>query len=297
MKNLKNYHFAIIAIALLWSCQKEESVQRVEKSEVQFFACYNEAPFTKAAKAFAVGSKATIYAYSAGAEPTSATFISGTPVEATALEAGKLTPSPLLYLPKGSYDFYSVSLNSAITPGVVFTAGLSGQLTNDKDYLWAKAGLVNEGGNANFAYQHKAVGVEMTISTGTGVSNLIVTSIKITPTKPSATSKMALKTGIISVSSEKDVLTAIAVKDNIGEKIMLPLLSMPIDVEVTVNATIGGSPVSNKKYTVTLPARSYDAGKYYKYTLSVDAKTITFLGATLEDWTDEIITSTPLTEQ
>lgn len=297
MKNLKSYHFAIVAIALLWSCQKEENAQRREKSEVQFFAYYNETPFTKAPPAFKVGNKASIYAYSAGANPTSATFTSGTPVEATVLTEGTLTPEPLLYLPKGTYDFYSVSLNSKTAPGLTFAAGYSGQLTNDKDYLWASASSISEGGSVSFQYQHKAVGIEIAVSAGDGVSNLSVTSIKITPSKPTASSKMELKTGNISASSEKDVFSELILNGNKGEKIMLPLTSLPLDVEVILNATIGGTPVSNKKYIATLPARAYEAGKYYKFALTAGATVISFGGATLIDWTNETIASSPLTEQ
>ena len=126
MKNLKNYGLAIITIALLWSCQKEENVVRRENSEVQFFACYNNLPNTKATTTFTTSNKATIYACIAAAVPSSTTFVSGTPLEATSQAGGVLTPTTPLYLPKGSYDFYSVANNTNVAAGLTFTSGVSG---------------------------------------------------------------------------------------------------------------------------------------------------------------------------
>jgi len=296
MKNLKNYGLAIITIALLWSCQKEENVVRRENSEVQFFACYNNLPNTKATTTFTTSNKATIYACIAAAVPSSTTFVSGTPLEATSQAGGVLTPTTPLYLPKGSYDFYSVANNTNVAAGLTFTSGVSGQLSNNIDYLWAKAPAVSEGGIVNFTYNHKAVSLEINVAEGTGVSSLEVISIKITPSKPNTSSTMNLATGTITPSTQKDVATAMELSGKKGIMVMLPMQSISLDIEVVVNAIIGGTQVNNKKYVATITPMVYIEGTYYKLNLSVDAKEITFLEAQVEDWTTQTISATTLNE-
>lgn len=301
MKNFKFYCFAIIAIVLVCSCQKEESQKSEEKSkeasQVQFFASYNETPHTKGSASFTTGNKATIYAVKAAAVPSITTFVKGTPLEATALAGGALSPVSELFVPKGLYDFYSVSLNSNTVAGLTFAAGVSAQLSNNIDYLWAKAPNVSEGGTVIFSYNHKAVAIEIDVTAGVGVTVLNVTSIKITPSKPSASSTINLATGEIGAATEKDALTETSLTSNKGSLIMLPLNSTSLNIEVVVDATIGGTAVTNKKYTASIPATKYSGGTYYKLNLSVDAKAITFSGAQLTDWTTQTISGVTLIEQ
>ena len=277
------------------SCQKEEISKN--ESEMRFSASYDVEPLTKAPIPFPSGNKSTIIGYSAGANLTSATPVAGTPLEATGSGAGTLTPESALFLPKGSYDFYSVSINSSTPAGLTFASGLSGQLVNQKDYIWAKHTSVSQGGSVTFAYTHKAVGVEVNISAGTGVSSLSVTSIKFTPTKADASSKMTLSTGVIAPAADKDVLTAMNLTALKGSYIMLPMASQSLDIEVTVNATIGGVSQTAKVYTGSVPARVYSAGTYYTLNLTISATALSFTGSTVDDWTTQTITGVTLTEQ
>lgn len=288
---------AITCIVMgLSSCNKEEiGIKTVE--EMKFSASYNQEVVTKAPVPFTSGYKATIIGYVAGAAPLSATPVAGTPLEATAGAGGVLTPSTAVYLPKGSYDFYSVSLNSSTPAGITFTSGLSEQLTNQKDYIWAKHTGVSEGGVVTFGYNHKAVGVEINIAAGTGVTSMSVTSIRFTPTKPDASSKLTLSTGVIGVAADKDVLTSMSLSSAKGTYIMLPMASQAIGIEVTVNATIGGTAVTGKVYTGTIPARAYLSGTYYTINLTVSATSMSFTGSTVDDWTSQSITGVTLTEQ
>lgn len=297
MKNLKNYHFAIIAIALLWSCQKEDKKISGERNEVQFFACYNESLHTKATKSFTVGNKATIYACNEGSAPTSSAFLNGTPLEATAISGGVLDPIKSLFVPKGSYDFYSVSQNDNNSHGLTFIEGDSEQLTNGKDYLWSKAGPVQESEVVNFIYSHKAVGIEIAIYGGEGISSLDVTSIKFTPSKPGHSTKLSLETGIIGKATQIESLTSLYVYGNKGSTIMLPLTSNSIEIEITANLTIGEDQVVGKKYSAILPAMEYKGGTFYTLNLTVLAASISFSGALLEDWETQIVDVETLTEQ
>lgn len=297
MKNLKKCCFAVIAIALVWSCQKEERVKNEKGNEMQFLANYREAPYTKATTSFTAGNKVTIYACEATKTPSSSTFVNGTPLNATAQSGGVLTPQQSLFLAKGSYNFYSVSQNSSSLLNLNFSSGSSEQLANDIDYLWAEAKNVKEGGTVSFIYSHKAVGIKIEVYPGTGVSNLLVTDLQLTPSKSTTSSKMNLATGVIAASNELDALTSLSLANNIGEKIMLPLTSQSLSIKVTANLTIGSTTFTGKVYEATIPASAYQGGTYYTLNLTINAKEITFSGSKLQQWTNQAITGVTLVEK
>jgi len=293
---MKKIVAAVCLIVLgMQSCEKGEITHN--ESEMKFSASYDMEPLTKAPIPFPSGNRSTIFGYAAGANLTSATPVAGTPLEATGSGTGTLTPESALFLPKGSYDFYSVSLNSSTPAGLTFTSGVSPQLVNQRDYIWAKHTSVAQGGSVTFAYTHKAVGVEVNIAAGTGVSSLSVTSIRFTPAKADASSKMTLSTGVIGQAADKDVLTTMNLNGLKGSYIMLPMSSQSLDIEVTVNATIGGVSQTAKVYSGSVPARVYSAGTYYTLNLTISATALSFTGSTVEDWTNQTITGVTLTEQ
>ena len=297
MKKITVLLLTICALAMLPSCQKERGIDGSERKAMKFYASYIFEAATKAPTIFPSGNKATIIGYIAGATVSSATPVAGTPVEATGGASGTLSPVSALFLPKGSYDFYSVSLNTTTPAGLTFISGISAQLSNGTDYLWAKHASVSEGGAVTFSYSHKAAGMEINVSAGTGVSGMTVTSIKFTPAKPDATSKMNLSTGTIGSAAVKDVSTPMSLTSNKGTFVMVPLASQSLNVEVTVNATIGGTPLTGKVYTAAIPAQVYNGGTYYTLNLTVSATSMSFTGAQVEDWTSQTISGLTLIEQ
>jgi hypothetical protein len=295
MKNFTITGIIIISTIFFISCEKSEPSKKIEESK--FYASYNGESQTKATTPFTNGYKATIYGYTAGANVTSATPVSGTPVDATCGSSGLLTPSSPVFLPKGSYDFYSVSLNNTASPNLTFSSGVSGQLSNGIDYLWAKCTDIAQGGTVSFTYKHKAVGIEINVASGTGVSINSLTSLKITPATPAANSKMDLSTGSIGEATSVGALTDISLSGFTGKYIMLPLSSTAINIELTVNATIGGTAVPAKKYSASIPAQAYSSGYYYTINLTVSSTALQFSGAKVDDWTGQTITGISLTEQ
>ncbi len=284
-----------LSLSLAVACTEERGDLKSE-SEIKFRASYQNEVSTKAPTPFGTGNKATVIGFNAGADVSAATPIAGTPLELTGGAGGVLNPAAPLYLPKGSYDFYSVSVNEASAPGITFTTGLSAQLTNGKDYLWAKQASIAQGGTVVLSYTHKAVGIEINIAAGSGVSSLTVSSIRFTPAKAESSSKMALSTGAIGSSSTKESLTSMNLVSLRGRYIMLPLSSQQLDVEVTVNAVIGGVSLTGKVYSATVPSMSYISGNYYTLNLTVSASSMTFSGSTVDDWTTQTISGVTLTE-
>ncbi|MDD3033326.1 MAG: fimbrillin family protein [Bacteroidales bacterium] len=285
----------IICTLLFVSCEKSETSNKMEESE--FYASYCVESQTKATTSFSTGNMATIFGYSAGADVTSVTPVSGTPVNAICGSSGLLTPSTPVFLPKGSYDFYSVSLNNSTSPNMTFSSGVSSQLSNGVDYLWAKCTGIAQGGTVSFVYNHKAVGIEINVASGTGITNLSVTSIKITPPTPATNSKMNLSSGSIGEASSVGALTEISLSGLKGTYIMLPLSSTGINIELTVNATIGGTAVTAKKYSASIPTQAYSSGYFYTINLTVTSTALQFSGALVDDWTNQTITGISLTEQ
>lgn len=295
MEPIKIKLFVLLLLIPLLSCTKES--EPASQMEIKFRANLDGEQLTKASQPFEVGVKSLIYVYKATDQPESINPIANSPIEATGSSGGVLTTASPVYLPKGSYDFYSVSINDKTSFGPTITQGVSGSLTNKVDYLWAKCAPVNEGGTVIFEYGHKAVKVIITLTQGSGVSNLNVTSIKITPSKPSANTKLALSSGQITAATQTGDLDAMKLEANSGSYIMLPLSSNPINIEIEANLTIAGASHTGKKYSATIPAQAYQGGSCYLLSLSVNASSVTFNGATVKDWDSKNISSITLTEQ
>ena len=277
------------------SCSKDSKIETIES--VKFSASYEDGAQTKSTAAFTMSNKSTIYGYTSGAVLSSASPMAGLPVEATATAAGILTPASSVFLPKGLYDFYSVSLNNSSSPAMNFTSGTSDQLSNGNDYLWAKAVNVAEGGTASFSYKHRAVLVQVNVAAGTGVTNLSVLDIKIDKPTAGTSSKMTLADGMIgSATAIGSTVESMAGSGNSRSSIILPLSSLPLKVEIYVNATIGGNNVTNKKYSATIPAQQYSGGTKYSVNFTISASALTFTGAQIEDWTSSTITPPSITE-
>ncbi len=294
MKSI-NFHIiiSILVFSALISCSKEQTNL---DSSIKFTAEYYQTQ-TKAPTPFTDGNRATIIGYSSGESPSLATPVNGTPVNAVCNSSGNLITDNEIFLPKGTYDFYSVSLNNNQVAQPVFTSGVSAQLENQVDYLWSKKTSVTAGSTVAFEYFHKAVAIEIITSAGSGITNLTIEEIKITPTKPTTSSKMSLIDGSISASNTKEALTSIPVVNNIGYYIMLPLSTNTLSISIKATLNIGGINYQNKVYTTTIPAREYFGGTLYKINLTLTALNLTFGGSTVEDWTTQTISEITLTEE
>lgn len=244
----RTYFIIIFLMSILFGCSKEPSVPQEELNLVNFF-CGMEQAQTKASSMFASGNTSIIYAFASGGV---AANIGGTPLEATSLGSGLLSPSSSIFLSKGRYDFYSVSANNSWAPNISFTGGVSGDLANGIDYLWAgnKNIEVDNGANVAFSYKHIACQLQIRIVANPRVSGLVVNSVKFTYPITSGV-KMNLSTGSISSSGSVTALSNVAGSGNTRNFICLPC-TVSSQVEININATIDGQPVTNKTYRATV---------------------------------------------
>ena len=298
----------ITTIFLFASCAKEKCKNCPPLPDssllcVSFSGDYSLQKQTKASStAFPSGIQTSILAYSAGDNPTIKAAYPGTPISATSDASGNLVfnNGVNLFMPGGAYDFYSISANSSSVPNITFTNGLSGVLNNGVDYLWASSKNTSVTANTNvpFQFAHRASAIRLNITAGEGVTGLTVKSIKIGQIQQGAV--MGLYTGVIAAASALSADKADMMLDsNTGTFIMLPLIAgISIPVEVYVDAIIGGSAQTNKKYTATIPAPTggFESGTVYKFAASIGASGITFLNATLEDWNEQTLVSINLNE-
>ncbi|MEN6619419.1 MAG: fimbrillin family protein [Rikenellaceae bacterium] len=251
----------IYIVLIVLSCTK-----KIENSEsrITFYGShYRE---TKSSTTLENGTRVVIYAF----EPNDINNPhSRTPMELFAAAGGVLTPATPLFLPRGSYDFYSVSLNKSSNSGITFSGGVSGQLSNGEDYLWASSKNSSVNGNTNIilTYKHTACKVNISINEASNISNVCITSVKYT--LPSETAlRMNLGNGTIQASASVSPLSTIPGTGNSRTFICLPC-SAAMEVEIKLNAIIDGEPVTNKTFRASINA-IFEQGNMYNiiYTLT-----------------------------
>lgn len=300
-----------------WGCTSDDlqdKPQTNEKGEYAInFSGNMDLTTTKAGtEAVATGVKAKISAYTASDVVASATSIvkeQGYTVGAT---AGTFVGdnSYVMYLPKGSYDFYAVSTNSATDTDIpTFTNGVSEVLKNGVDYIWAKPSATevpNTDKVVALAFQRKAVKIIINVASGDGIeltaweAGADNDNATITPPDPSTTVKMALADGTITPATTLTTAVNMATEavnttahTATASYIMLPLASgQKPTVTLKAKVKIGGRAAESKTYTATLTApeatsSAFTSGNQYTYTATLKANKIEFTGATVANWGEQ----------
>lgn len=308
-----------------WGCTSDDlqdKPQANEKGEYAInFSGNMDLTTTKAdPEKVATDVKAKISAYTASADVTSADV---TPIVkeqgyTVGVTAGTFVgdDSYVMYLPKGSYDFYAVSTNSSdgtdiptFTDNGVSTAVLK----NGVDYIWAKPTPATEvptntDKTVTLAFQRKAVKIIINVASGDGIeltaweaaAGADNDNATITPPDPSTTVKMALADGTITPATALTTavnMTTEAVNTTAhtatASYIMLPLVSgQNPTVTLKVKVEIGGRAAESKTYTATLTApdatsKAFTSGNQYTYTATLKANKIEFTGATVANWGEQ----------
>ena len=227
-----------------------------------------------------------------------------------------------IYLAKDTYNFYAVSTDS-ITESTdassfpAFTSGVSAELSNGFNYLWAKSeskAITGTPDKQNVALNFERKAVKIVINIESGTNNGITLkgwmesgdSAKITPPKvPGSGSnasnlcKMTLSTGVIAPATSVDAdnpvkMTCGEVAENKAtvSYIMLPLIDATgtpvptVTLRVKVQNTGESEDGKERTYTTQLkyPSGGFESGKQYTYTATLKANGITFTGATVTNW-------------
>ncbi len=240
-------------------------------------------------------------------------------------DAGVLAPSNSgnpLSLTTGKYKFYAVSIDSTASDLALpeFTSGVTSELSNGLDYIWAKAESQTISGgdkthNVELKFERKAVKVVINIQGGDGITldswagSADGSDAMITPPAPATPNsnsecKMTLTTGEIKPATTVSTTPVAMVKGDVAETngvktayvsyIMLPLVesgSSPVPevtLKLKVKNTGEASDAAERTYKTKLkyPTNGFVSGNQYTYTATLKANGITFTGATVTDWTD-----------
>ena len=257
------YPVVILLVSFMISCIKERCQQCIQTYDpglkcVTFTCDYSALNQTKGAtKPFPAGIQTSIVTYNAGDNPANRSPYPGTPVIATSEANGNLVLNMgvLLFMPNGSYDFYSVSDNTSAYPEINFVNGISGNLSNKKDYLWATFKNMNITVNTfvPLQFSHRSAAISITIVAGEGISSLEVDKILISQAKEGAA--MNLSTGNIpaaeALSSDKALMI---LANNTGTFITLPIKAgISLSVEIYADLNYGGNIADYKKLTAVIP--------------------------------------------
>lgn len=217
--------------------------------------------------------------------------------------AGKLSPSDGkgIYLEKGDYDIYSLGVfsGSALTAvEATVSAGKSGPLSSGRDYIYGTVAAVNAPAapvtkDVNLVYVHAGTKVVLALSKDdASVEQLSVTSVKMTPALPSASTVLDFATGKIAPVSAvaAESASATMAQETAGSRysyVMLPLVpGCKVVFMVTARVTVTGQGAKDMtlKSSYTL-ANAFEGGKAYTLGAKVSATQIVFAsGLQMEDW-------------
>ncbi len=323
---MKNIIFLTALAALAAGCSKSgvEDTQNA-KARIDFAAALDIMP-VRATSDVPLNTHASMWVYAKDGVPGTATAeVAGKEYNvATSAGVFDAVGGAAIYLNYGAYDFYSVGVvnyDAVNYPLPVFTgtpnAAVSGAtLKNGADYIFAKAADHSVAASAasktvSFTYAHACSKVEISVVAGSGVTVNDVTAARITPADP-AGSTMSLTDGTIGQAANVLAETSPGSKDNLKnmtaassnvqdgsswvfDYITLPLAaSKTLTVELTVNYTLNGTPVTGKTFTGTFATPSdsgakdgFKSGNNYKYTVKVNGNGIVFSSCTVGDWTEQ----------
>lgn len=289
----------LAAGTLVAGCSKSDG-EDTAPAKLNFRATIESAP-VRATGTTAMGSgiKARIQVFDKNADVTTATAVASQIYTSDA--AGNLTGTAIT-VPGNTYEFYSVSENTASDP-LAFSGGQAA-VTNGKDYLWAhKQQTVSPSARQiDLVYTRSAAKVTIVLAgADMTVEN---TTMSFTPSDD-ASAVMDLSTGVIApVSAKKAAKEPLAMGSgagaNTGSYIMVPLAAgVGLDVEIKSDVAVTGGPSYSKTYEAVIPAPAlgFEAGKEYKYTATLAGNAITFSGAQITDWENGADGSIDVTEK
>ena len=257
---------------------------------------------TKSTTSIGKGIKAVVFAFSCGDNPGSYPPFPGTPVMTTSDEWGNLllNKGEYLFVPKGYYDFYSISENRDNSLGVSFAGGVSSALENNVDYLWAsfRNSYIAVNTNICFKFCHSAVLLNIDFTEGEDIKDLEIVRVSLLP--PLRGGRMKLSDGII--NDAQGVESSFEEMESVGlsaKYAMLPLragVNIPVEVELT--AKFGGLNSEFRKCRMVIPSplNGFRGGSAYKFKAKVYAAGLDLGEAVILDWNSEPSLNIDVTE-
>ncbi|MGL5683705.1 MAG: fimbrillin family protein [Marinifilaceae bacterium] len=269
-------------------------------NKVTFNASTESLVSTKGLSALAKDRNVIVYAYGEG---RTVTQTPDAQVNYKTLTAGTLSPtSQDMYLTKGTYNFYSATINSSGAAAPTFTNGVVSSLNNGVDYLWwSLAGkVVNTSPELiNITFEHCCAQIVLRIEGGTNLTVNSIATAKIYPPTTSGAS-WSLATGIIApVSSAATTQMNMGINSNVAQLIVLPVsqstAGFGVDLSVNVTLNDGATTQTNTYITsIAAPGGIFEAGHSYLFLGIIKGEEIEFGNAQVIDWIPVDETGNPL---
>jgi len=280
----KKISLICLTILLLTSCDKITDQQKI----IRFFVKYATPAVKASFSTFTNGYSALIFTYTNGSVSE---IITGSPLNAISQNGGNLYTSTPLILPNGYYDFYSISNNSPSPINISFYNGISQELCNGVDYLWASNNAVgvNNGATVSFAYRHLACLINIYITPSINVINLNINYIRFTMPVNYGVA-MNLANGTVNSSSSTTALSIVPGSGSTRSFICLPCIAQS-QIEVSLNATIDGEIVNNRLYRANIN-QSYVSGNSYDIILNLNTENSLSLFVSVAPWQNKLLTIT-----
>lgn len=279
--------FTLFILTVFSSCQNSKDDPSNQSDNNILFSA--QVKPTKSTTPLVPGVIATVYAFKSG---------NNYPVnqgDYEALASGALTgvDDYIMYLPDGTYNFYTVSTNTSDMTESLYNNQVT-NLQNNTDYLWAQnlnETVLNATKSVSVVLKHIACQININLIAGNGITINSIDSAYIQ--KPDSSGTINILTGVISQSplspdSTKMNITGAAVKT-----VLLPTsaTSIPFYVYLKVNGENYSLPYSA---LINTPSGGFSSGNLYEYTAVINLENMIFSALNVYDWNTNDLTDNPI---
>ncbi len=236
------------------------------------------------------GAKAKIYLFLSGDNPNISQPFPDSPIEAISDSYGNLTSEGKNYflIPKGCYDFYSISRRKSDILDLNIEKGVSSPLENDIDYLWSgdKSREVSVNSIIHLNFYHSSSKIVLDFCLDDNTKEFKIEEAIIFPSENGG--KMSLATGEISKANKIcDIGYSMRLIGQSAEFIMLPLESnirVPVEIVLSLKDISGNSIVRNLKGTISSPEGGFTGGFAYHFKAKIHNESVSFSNLIVMDW-------------
>lgn len=283
-------YLLLFILAICTSCgssKDEPSVNPDPDNNIQFTA--KVIPTKTNTTPLIPGVIVTIYAY-----PTGTNY----PVnqgDYQAISSGALSgvDDYTMYLPNGTYNFYSVSSNNANTTQAQYNNQIT-DLENNTDYLWAINSnelVQNSKKEISIVLKHIATQVSIKMVAGSGITINSIDSAYIQ--MPDSSGTINILNGTINQSSLSADSTRMNIVGNTAKAILLPTsaTTIPFYVYLKINGESFSIPYNA---LITTPSGGFTSGNFYEYTAIINLENMVFSAYNVYDWNTNDLTGNPI---
>lgn len=210
-------------------------------------------------------------------------YAGGSPLNGQSDNYGYINPVNPVYLERGLYDFYLLSVNDSQLPQLTFSNGYAVNLSNGLDYLWSGIKGVTIAGDRTLSFNFKRLccRIELNVKSSASIKNMVVKKIEFA-LPDAAGYALDLISGNIQFSSGAGVLTVIGGSGTGRLFTMLPKTGTT-EVAVEIDGEINGGAVTSKRFTTQLNS-DFLPGVYYLIDLEIESNPAINVKVQLSPW-------------